>query len=44
MRQKGSEMSVTNVFKDGTKERKKVPKELVKEVEAIAKRKGTNEK
>ena len=39
-------MTVTNVFKDGTKDitKVKVPKELVKEVEAIAKRKGTNEK
>ncbi len=39
-------MSVTNVFKGGTKDiaKVKVPKELVKRVEAIAKRKGTNEK
>lgn len=37
-------MKVTHVYKSGTKEKKKVPKELVKEVEAIAKRKGRNEK
>lgn len=35
-------MKVTHVLKSDTKEKAKVPKELVKRIEAIAKRKGTN--
>jgi len=37
-------MAVTHIFKDGTKDKRKVPEKIVKEVVAIAKRKGTNEK